>query len=170
MPLLSEVTPKLLTSTYFGTGASVTTYLQDLSYGQVSLTGQVFGPFVIDGDYLDQPAAIRDAAIRAASAQVDFTKYNRIVLAVPQSSAGMESGGLGSIGTETLQISPTTTVVASTTWLGDASAGSPADLLAAACHEMGHNFGLQHARAADFGAEVMGPVGQLPAPWDALHE
>ena len=170
VPLLSEVTPQLLTETYFGAGASVNTWLQEVSYGQVSLAGQVFGPFVIDGDYLDQPEAIRDAAIRCASAQVDFTKYTRIVLVVPQSSAGMESGGLGSIGTETLQINPSTTVVASTTWLGDASAGSPVDLLAAACHEMGHNFGLEHARAADFGADALGPAGQLPAPWDSLHE
>ncbi|MBI5922946.1 MAG: hypothetical protein HY847_15035 [Betaproteobacteria bacterium] len=170
LPLLSSVTTDLLKTTYFGPGKSVDGFLREVSYGKVWASGEVFGPFVLDADYFNQPYAVRAAAIRAASSQVDFTKYNRIVLVVPQSSTGLESGGLGSIGSETITLIPQGSITASTTWLGDASAGSPAELLNTACHEMGHNLGLQHARAADFGIEPIGPVGLTPAAWDQIHD
>ncbi|MGD0281882.1 MAG: BACON domain-containing carbohydrate-binding protein [Dissulfurispiraceae bacterium] len=170
VPLLSSVTPQLLQATYFGPDNSVDSFLRESSYGKVWATGDVFGPFVLDADYFDQPISVRDSAVRAASAQVDFTKYNRIVLVIPQSSTGLESGGLGSIGSDTVPLYPQGSITASTTWLGDASAGSPQDLLNTACHEMGHNLGLEHARAADFGSEILGPVGVLPAPFDQMHD
>ena len=127
MPLLSSVTPQLLQTTYFGSANSVDSFLRESSYGTVWATGDVFGPFVLDADYFDQPLAVLDDAVLVASSQVDFTKYNRIVLVVPQSSAGLESGGLGTIGSETVPLSPQGSITASTTWLGDASAGSPTD-------------------------------------------
>ena len=170
VPLLSSVTKQLLQATYFGSTNSVDAFLREASYGRVWATGEVFGPIVLDADHFNQPYATRDAAIRAASAQVDFSRYNRIVLMIPQSSTGLESGGLASIGNETVPLSPEASITASTTWLGDASAASPADLLASAYHELGHNFGLAHARAADYGAEPLGPVGQLPAAWDQIHD
>jgi hypothetical protein len=87
--LLSQVTPDLYRTTFFGPGPSVDALLRESSNGAVSATGDVFGPFTLDADYYDQPYAIRDAAIRmaAASRTVDFTRYNRLVLVVPQSSA-----------------------------------------------------------------------------------
>jgi M6 family metalloprotease-like protein len=170
VPLLSSATPEIFHSAYFGTGRSVDTFLRELSYGKTWATGQVFGPFVLDADYFKQPLAVRDAAVRAASGHVDLTKFNRIVLVVPQSSTGLESGGLGSIASEAIPLYPSGSVTASTTWLGDASSGSTSALLNAACHEMGHNLGLGHARAADFGGEALGSVGQLPAPWDQTRD
>ncbi len=170
VPLLSSVTPDLMRSVYFGASNSVDTFLRASSYGKAWASGDVFGPFVLDGDYFGQPLAVRDAAVRAASSKVDFTKYTRIVLVIPQSSTGLESGGLGSIGAGPVPLYPSGSIVASTTWLGDASASSPTELVNAACHELGHNFGLEHARAADFGSEALGPVGQLPAAWDQIHD
>ena len=170
LPLLSSATADMFRKTYFGPGQSVDAYLREVSYGRAWASGDVFGPFVLDADYFGQPIAVRDAAVRAASAHVDLTKYQRLVLVVPQSSTGLESGGLATAGSETIRLYPTGSMVASTAWLGDASSGSVSALLHAACHELGHNLGLGHARAADFGAEPIGPPGQLPAPWDQIHD
>lgn len=169
VPLLSSVTPELLRQTYFGTGRSVDGFLREVSYGKAWATGEVFGPFVLDVNYFGQPLAVRDAAVRAASARVELTRFNRLVLVVPQASTGLESGGLGSNGSESIPLYPNGSMIASTTWLGDASAGSVTELLNSACHEMGHNLGLNHSRAADFGGEPLGPPGKLPASWDQMH-
>ena len=50
-----------------------------------------------------------------------MTKYNRLVLVVPQASTGLESRGLGTNGSETIPLSSGGSMIASTTWLGDAS-------------------------------------------------
>ncbi|MBP6715457.1 MAG: hypothetical protein KA205_01230 [Acidobacteria bacterium] len=169
-PLASAVTTSMMTATFFGaSGLSVDLYLREASNGLTSASGDVFGPVTLAADYIGQPAALRDAALQAATALADFTTYSRIVLVVPQSSVGLESGGLGTIGCATITV-PTGTTVASTSWLGDASMGDEATRVATAIHEIGHNLGLQHARTADFGDDPAGPVGQLPRPFDGLHE
>lgn len=167
--LLSSVTPQMMQDTFFGPGVSVDGYLRESSFNKTRATGQVFGPLVLDGDYLGQPLAVRDAAVRALGFTVDLRAFTRIVLVVPQAATGLLSGGLGSVGCSEIPL-PTGPSVASTSWLGDASMGSPADVAAAAIHEMGHNLGLLHARAADFGNETLGPLGQRPAPWDQVHD
>jgi len=169
-PLLSAVTSDMLRQTYFGAGLSLDSFLRESSNGTTWATGQVFGPFVLDADYFDQPAAVRDSALRVASPSVDLRSYTRFVLVVPQASTGLESGGLGTIGCSEIPLGSSGSVVASTAWLGDASLGSESVRVEIANHEMGHNLGLEHARAADFGSEPLGPVGELPAPWDYVHE
>src|SRR2546429_8498426 len=168
-PLLSTITADNLQRLYFGPAPSVDSFLRESSYGKTWATGQVVGPVVLDADYFNQPEAARDAAIRAASSLIDFRNYTRLVMVVPQSSAGLESGGSGTIGCTSVPL-PQGSITASTTWLGDVSMGSDSAALAAATHEMGHNFGLEHARAADFGTDVLGPVGQLPATFDQTRD
>jgi hypothetical protein len=169
-PLLSAVTAEMLHQTYFGSGLSLDGFLRESSYGKTWATGQVFGPFVLDADFFGQPAAVRDAAVRVASPSVDLKVFNRIVLVVPQASTGLTSGGLGTIGCSEIPLGPSGSLVASTAWLGDATLGSESERVGTASHEMGHNLGLEHARAADFGGEPLGPVGELPAPWDQVHD
>jgi hypothetical protein len=123
-PLLSSVTAQQVRDIYFGSAQSVNDFLKEASYQKTWVSGDVIGPVVLDGDYFDQPTVVRDAAIRAASSLVDFRNYSRIALVVPQSSAGLESGGLGSIGCSTIPLSAGGSIVASTTWLGDVSFGS----------------------------------------------
>jgi hypothetical protein len=167
--LLSTVTPALLKASFFGTGQTINEFVRESSNGLAWVTGDVIGPFTMDGDYFDQPLAIRDAAIRAASGSAILTQYTRIVVVAPQGQTGMESGGMALLGCGTVP-SPQGDLTASSIWLGAESLISQSDVVTIAAHEMGHAFGLQHARLADYGADVLGPAGQAPALWDAIHD
>jgi len=66
VPLLSQATPELYRTTYFGPAPSVDSFLREVSYGTVWANGQVFGPFVLDADYFDQPVSARDELLRGS--------------------------------------------------------------------------------------------------------
>ncbi len=168
-PLLSSVTPALLRSSLFGEGRTLDGFLRESSFGQSWLSGDVFGPFILDGDYFDQPLAVRDAAVRAVAPSATLAGYNRIVVVAPQGETGMESGGMALLGCGPIP-SPQGELYASSIWLGAESLVSQNQVVEIAAHELGHGFGLEHARFADYGSESLGPAGQAPAPWDALHE
>ena len=167
--LLSSVTAKFMRNSFFGTGQTVNGYLQESSYGATTATGDVLGPFVLDADYFDQPLAARDAALRAAAASATLSKYNRIFVVAPQDEMGMDSGGMALLGCGPIT-SPQGTLNASSMWLGAESMVTQADVVATASHELGHGFGLEHARFADYGSDPVGPAGETAAPWDQLHE
>lgn len=167
--LLSSVTPDLMRAGFFGTGRSVDSFLRESSFGQAWATGDVLGPFVLDGDYFDQPLAIRDAALRAASSSADLTRYNHIVVVAPQGQTGMESGGMALLGCGQIPSSQGT-LFASSIWLGAESMIGQSEVSDVSSHEIGHALGLEHARFADYGSDPVGPPGQAPAAWDALHE
>ena len=164
-PLLSYVTVDMMRDTYFGTGLSLDGFLRESSNGAAWASGQVLGHVTLDADYIGQPTAVRDAALRAAAGLADLTTFDRFALVVPQASTGLSSGGQGSLGCSAIPI-PNGSVLASTMWIGDASLGSATSRVEIAAHELGHNLLLDHARAADFGAEPLGPIGQRPIPWD----
>jgi len=167
--LLSSVTPQLMQTSFFGTGATVDAFMRESSFGQTWLSGDVVGPFVLDADYFDEPLAARDAALRAAAPGTDLTKYSRIVVVGPQGQMGMDSGGMALIGCGQVS-SPQGDLFVSSIWLGAETMVAQDAVVQTGSHEMGHGFGLEHARWADYGAEVLGPAGQEPAPWDALHD
>jgi hypothetical protein len=167
--LLSSVTPQLMSAGFFGTGQTLDNFVRESSFGQAWVTGDVLGPFVLDADYFDQPLAALDAALRAAAPTADLTKYNRIFVVAPQGETGMDSGGMALLGCGPIP-SPQGTLNASSIWLGAESMVGQADIVGTASHELGHGFGLEHARFADYGSDPLGPTGQAPAPWDSLHE
>ncbi len=167
--LLSSVTPALVKASFFGTGRTVDTFLRESSFGQTRITGNVLGPYVLDADYFDEPVAIRDAALRAAAPFTNLTQYNRIFVVAPQSQSGMDSGGMALIGCGQISSSQGE-FNASSMWMGAESMVGQNEIVDIASHELGHGFGLEHSRFADYGTDVLGPAGQTPAPWDGIHE
>ncbi|HUA60392.1 MAG TPA: kelch repeat-containing protein [Verrucomicrobiae bacterium] len=167
--LLSSVTPALVRSSFFGTGRTVDTFLRESSFGHTWITGDVLGPYVLDADYFDEPLAIRDAALRAAAPFADLTQYTRFFVVAPQGQSGMDSGGMALLGCGQIS-SPQGNLNASSIWMGAESMVGPNEIVDIATHELGHGFGLEHARFADYGSDVLGPAGETPAPWDTIHE
>jgi len=167
--LLSSVTPELVRTSFFGDGRTLDQFLRESSFGQTWITGDVLGPYVLDADYFDQPLAVRDAALRAAAPYADLTQYNRIFVVAPQGQTGMDSGGMALLGCGQIS-SPQGDWNASSIWMGAESMLGQNEIVDTASHELGHGFGLEHARFADFGNDALGPVGAAAAPWDALHD
>jgi len=167
--LLSSVTPALVRASFFGTGRTLETFLRESSFGQASIAGDVLGPYVLDADYFDEPLAIRDAALRAAAPFANLTQYNRIFVVAPQGQSGLDSGGMALLGCGQIS-SPQGNLNASSIWMGAESMVGQNEIVDIASHELGHGFGLEHARFADYGNDVLGPAGQTPAPWDSIHE
>ena len=125
-------TPASVAQTYFATGAtdrSVANYFNEVSWGQLQLSGQAFGWYTIAAtNQTCDPgtwATQADAAARAAG--VDLSAFNIKTYVYPGVSA-CGWGGLGQMpGNENwINGSPTTGVMV---------------------HELGHNLGLNHASA-----------------------
>lgn len=167
--LLSSVTPALVRASFFGTGRTVETFLRESSYGQTSITGDVLGPYTLTADYFDEPFAVLDAAVQAAAPFANLTQYNRIFVVAPQGQTGLDSGGMALLGCGQIP-SPEGNLNASSIWMGAESMVGQDEIVAIASHELGHGFGLEHARFADYGSDAVGPAGQAAAPWDQLHE
>jgi len=167
--LLSSVTPALVRASFFGAGRTLNGFLVESSFGHASITGDVLGPYVLDADYFDQPLAVRDAALRAAAPHANLAQYNRIFVVAPQGQTGMDSGGMALLGCGQIS-SPQGELNASSIWMGAESMVSQNAIVDIASHELGHGFGLEHARFADYGADPLGPAGQVAAPWDGIHE
>ena len=76
---------------------SVNGFWNEVSYGQTTATGDVYGRFTLSQSYdCTTTTAMQTAAIAAAVGTVDFTQYNRIVIVFPVSSCSF--GGSGDLG------------------------------------------------------------------------
>ena len=111
----------------FDNASSVNAYYQDVSYGQLALTGDVFGWFTIDAS--NQGCAYSTWASQARSmataAGVALSSYQYVVYAFPQASSCAWAG---------LAYLPGTA-----SWINGAMS------LRVVGHELGHNFGVHHA-------------------------
>ncbi|MGJ5815321.1 BACON domain-containing protein [Paludibaculum fermentans] len=128
-------------------GLSANTWYREMSYGKLSLSGAVFGPYTLDRSYTcAESGLMQAAAIRAADRDINFQQFQRYILVFPF-VAGCSWGGMGTLGCGELQSSDGT-VRASWIW---ANYGSSLDhLLNLLLHEFGHNLGLGHSRLLRF--------------------
>jgi hypothetical protein len=130
-------TPEQARSRIFTAPNSVSAFYEKESYGQISLTGKsradgdVFGPFSLSGSAVGCPFSTwnDEADQAAASAGIDLSDYQHIVYIFPFKSA-CGWGGIAELGGDRININ------------GNSFGNAPTRTIA---HELGHNFGLQHA-------------------------
>ena len=163
--LPSTVTQPIVNNIFFApTGRSVDGYWRETSYGAASASGIVVGPFTLDRKYTcDEYYAMRQAAINAADAAVNFSGYTRLMLVFPNpGSCGW--AGLGTLGCGTLS-SADGSFSYSTSWLLANYMGAIDNGVKLSTHEGGHNLSLHHASTRAFTnsvtglPETIGPVG-----------
>ncbi|XXF75432.1 NEW3 domain-containing protein [Myxococcaceae bacterium GXIMD 01537] len=155
-----SITPFHVESIFFEEwNRSLTDYWSEVSGGRTWATGDVAGWYTLDQAYgCDDTGAMREAAINAADADVDFTQYERIFIVHPMPSQGCSYAGVASLSCNTVTTDDGP-VVASTAWLvaGNLSLYTQGVMLVT--HEAGHNLSLDHSSSRDFGVEALGAVG-----------
>jgi hypothetical protein len=115
-------------------------FYQEASYGQTSLTGDVFGWYTIpvSSTVCDTTSIATYAQQAAADAGANLSAYDHYVYAFPQNACTWQ--GRGSVGGTPSQA-----------WINDWFE------LGIVAHELGHNFGLYHSRSMDCGSVSIGP-------------
>jgi len=155
----ATVTPQSLNDIFFAeTGQSLSGFWRESSYGSTWLQGDVFGWHTLSGAYsCADLTRLRDDAIAAVAASgVDLRAYRRLFITFPD-SLGCGWSGLAMLGCSTLN-SPSGSFQATTTFLSAQWMSDREEAVRVASHEAGHNLGLGHAGARDFGSEVLGPL------------
>lgn len=143
---------------FSSTRTSVDSYYRDVSYGLISVTGDVYGPFLVkqpfgfDQDYMEALPAV----IQAADTTVDWTSYNRIVIVSPETVQPAVSGR-GDMGCEFLLTSPSKGKLSSTiAWVYLPKAQPYEQVVWIAAHELGHDLSLHHASTLDYAPLLLG--------------
>jgi M6 family metalloprotease-like protein len=133
-------------------GRSVDGFWREASYNRTSLTGDVFGPYMMSRSYSCDPGgpeSLRADVLAAADADVDFSQYDRLFIVHPDNGSCFY-GGLGTLACMNLS-SPNESFTATTSWLrGDQMHFNRDYSVFIAGHEAGHNLGLSHALALYF--------------------
>ena len=155
----STVTPTGVYDVFFGSsGRSLDGFWREASYGKTSATGNVFGWYTLDQAYTcSNYSLLADAAITAASADVNFQDYTRVFVVLPY-NLGCGWSGIAMMGCSTLN-SPTGSFTASRTYLAPDAFANRDQGVELVAHEAGHNLNLSHANWRDFGTDALGPLG-----------
>ena len=137
-------TPAQVQSEVFGT-SGLTGYVQEASYGQTSLTGDVAGWYTIplNSTTCDTNQIATDANSAASAAGFNLSSYTRFIYLFPYTSA------CGFAGAATVGGNP------SQSWVNGGGTTTNTLNLGIFAHEMGHNFGLYHSHGLDCGSVIL---------------
>jgi len=151
-------TPAAVHDIFFSpTGRSVSEFWRENSHGLTWAEGDVKGWYELDTAYTcDNYQAIRDAAVRAADADVDFSKYNRVFVIIAGMTGDCGWAGIANVGCGSTINSKDGSFTMSTAWMKAASFGNRDQGVKLSIHEGGHSLGLSHASTRGFGAEILG--------------
>jgi len=137
------------------TKQSLDGYLREVSYGKVWANGDVFGPFMIEPEYLNATGDIPPVA----DAALDFRGYNRIVYVVPAAKGftGWRSGG--SVGCTMINSPSKGRWPGATMTLEVGTRQPPEGMLRLVSNVSGLNFGLSGAATQSFAPLMLGAPG-----------
>ena len=126
--------------------SGVSGFLQETSYGQTWLTGDVYGWYVIpvNSTTCDMNQIATGANYAATAAGVNVAGYTRLVYVFPYTSACAWAGAA------TIGGSP------SQSWINGGGTTTNTFDLGIFDHEMGHNLGLYHSHGLDCGSAIFG--------------
>jgi M6 family metalloprotease-like protein len=146
---------------FFGTtGRSVSEFWRESSYGQAWAEGDVRGWYTLDATYsCDQYPLIRDAAVRAADRDVDFSQYSRVFVIISGMTGNCGWAGVANVGCGSTINTAEGTFTVSTAWLLSQYFSNRDEGVILSTHEGGHGLGLSHSASRDFGAEILGAPG-----------
>ena len=155
-----------LNEAFFGSSSdtsntmSLNGFWKEMSYGQTSAVGQVFGPFALSQNYTcDQSDSLATAAIAAADGTVDFTRFTRIAMVWPAATCTLEStnaDAFDTLGCVSVSSPSKGNLLESEGWFPAFPNNSPPPGLYA--HELGHGLGLAHSSTEDYGNVPLGPL------------
>ena len=177
MAFPADYTPTAVYEKFFGPATgdlrteSVSSLWQQMSDGQTSATGEVFGPFRLDQDFAcGDRSALREAALSAADPTVDFTQFSRIAMLYPFGGCG----SMSTLGCSTVSTPSQGNLFESFAWLGVTATDQLSTSVGLYTHELGHSLGLGHATSDNYGSvplgfpAIPGTIGEYGDPFSNM--
>jgi len=129
-------------------------------------TTTVKGPIKFDSDFNTNSTGgsfcdyngLGSAVIAALDNEVDFRRFNRIKIVMPNNGA-CTWAGVANVGCRSLSSQGDGSFTASMAWQKAGSMSSRSSGVQLTTHELGHNLGMSHASSRRFTGEPLGAVG-----------